>query len=91
MPEKATLEEILKTLDALARSTAEGFSNVATKDDLKDLEERMASKNDLKELEEKLSAKINGLQNRQDVYAGLDRKVEILDKRLTKVEHKVGV
>lgn len=51
MPKKATLEEILKTLDTLARSTAEGFANMATKEDI----------------------------------------AKIFNKRLTKVEDKVGV
>lgn len=79
---------LTNTVDTLARSTAEGFANTATKDDLKNLEEKMDEK--INNLDEKLSAKIDNLQNRQDIYAGLDRKVETLDKRLTKIERKVG-
>ena len=72
------------TIDKLGIMMANVVENMATKDDISELRSELTEK--IESVKEELSAKINNLQNRQDVYAGLDRKVETLDKRLTKIE-----
>jgi tetrahydromethanopterin S-methyltransferase subunit G len=41
------------------------------------------------DVEKRLGAKIDNLQNRLDAHAGLDRRVEKIDRRLIVVENKV--
>ena len=87
---------ILEAIGALGRKTDEAIDNVgrmvanvvetmATKDDIAELRDEM------KDIEDRLSGKITNLQSRVDVYAGLDRRVESMDKRLVKVEAEVGI
>ena len=77
-------KEILESIDTVARTVAHIVENMATKEDLEKLEAKIDG------VEERLSGKITNLQNRVDVYAGLDRRVESMDKRLTKVEVEVA-
>lgn len=77
-------DEVLQAVDNLAQITAKSIGAVEAR--LDKIEDNMATKYDLVNLDIKLSSKIDNLQNRQDVFAGLDRKVEGMDVRLTKVE-----
>lgn len=80
-------DEVLQAVDNLAQITAKSIGAVEAR--LDKIEDNMATKEDLANLDMKLSAKIDNLQNRQDVFAGLDRKVEGMDVRLTNVEKAV--
>ena len=82
-PKKATLDSIAKSIDDLARITANGFANTATKQDLAMVEQSL--KSDITKIDECLRV----------VESKLDRALYTelvhLESRLRKVEEKIGI
>jgi len=85
-------------LNNLAIMTARGFANTATKKDLDDLAIMTArgfanttTKDDLKNVEERLSSRLQGLGNRMDTYAGMDRRVDTLEKNVKIIKQKLSI
>lgn len=66
------------TIDDLATMVARGFADTATKDDLRNVEER-------------LSSRLQGMQNRMDTYADIGRRVDYLEKNVKVIKHKLNM
>lgn len=93
MPKKNSVKKI--TIETLARITAKGFENVATKDDLKNL----ATKDELKDTKDEMRSGFKILADTLDLVRSDIRDLKIsvevdlkdLKHRVERLEKKVGL
>ena len=77
------------TIEKLATMVAKGFAKTATKEDIAN----MATKNDLEDMERRLSAKIEALDEKVDTLEEVDvrdlqKRVFVLEKDVKQIKHK---